>query len=102
MNESRRKEVISSDKDALFSFQFHLINLHCPSIDVCGDNQSKTDTKKRARADKINGADKTDRLNRADKANGADGADRVDRKDKADKANRAGNSSKADKAYGAG
>lgn len=73
MDGSREGEVISSDKNALFSLWFYLINLGHLEVGIYRDDQSRADAKK---ANRRNRADRVDKVNRADRA------DRVDRVDK--------------------
>lgn len=61
MDESRRGGVISSDKDALFSLWFHLINLRHLGVGVFGDNQGRVDIEKAVRADEADRAKRSDR-----------------------------------------
>lgn len=86
MDGSRKKEDISSNENTLFSFQFHLINLHYSIVGKCGDNQSGANAEKINRA---NGTNKVDRATRVDRVNRKDGTNRVDVADRADRANRA-------------
>ena len=69
---SRGGGAISSNEDAFFSLRFYLINLHCPGIDVCEDDQGIANVKKTDRVDKTNGTDKADKANKVDGANGTD------------------------------
>ena len=79
--------AIFSDENALLFFWFHSINLYCPGVGICGDDQGKVDAEKADRADKADGVYGVDRANRADKADRADKVDGANKADRADKTN---------------
>ena len=97
MDGSRGGKAISSNKNILFSLWFHLINLRCPGINMCGDNQGIIGKKKADETDEADGsgaggggadAEKPDGADRVDGTGGGgvdteepDGANRVDRAD---------------------
>ncbi len=75
MDWSKGGRAIFSDKEALFSLWFHLINLHSLGVGVCGDNQGRTDIEKADGVDKAGRADGSDKAVKVDRKNRADGAD---------------------------
>ena len=106
MDKSRGGGAISFNEDTLFSLKFHLINLRCPSVGVCKDDQGIAGKKKADGADKADGVSKVDgggadaeKPDGADEVDGVgrggtdaeepDGADKVDKADRADRANEA-------------
>ena len=75
MDGNRRRRVISSNENTLFSLWFYLINLHCLGIGVCRDNQSIVGIEKADGTDGVDRADGANKADRVDRTNGANGTD---------------------------
>lgn len=100
IDKKRGEKTIFFDENALFSLWFHLINLRCPKVRVCKDDQGKVDVEKADKVDRANTADRTNGIDRADRVDKADRADRTNRADRADRADRIDGANKANKANG--